>query len=143
MPRDETRSGPERTSAERRRSRRYTVEFLSGMALVVLLLLLPSEPLLAGAPQGVRVLWAMLPLIPLLWSAAAVIRHLRRVDELQRRTVVDALAWGFGTAMITAIGAALIRSAGVAVGDVEWAVFLTGMLGFAAAAAVGSARTSR
>lgn len=142
MQRDET-SGPKRTSAERRRSRRYTAEFLSGMALVVLLLLLPSEPLLAGAPQRARVLWAALPLVPLLWSAAAVVRHLRRVDELQRRMVVDALAWGFGVAMVTAIGAALVRSAGVAVGDVEWAVFLAGMLGFAAAAAIGSARASR
>ncbi|MET0161369.1 MAG: hypothetical protein ABW204_01830 [Microbacteriaceae bacterium] len=142
MSRDET-SGPKRTSAERRRSRRYTAEFLSGMALVVVLLLLPSEPLLARAPQGARVLWAVLPLVPLLWSAAAVVRHLRRVDELQRRMVVDALAWGFGAAMIAAIGAALIRSAGVAVGDVEWAVFLSGMLGFAVAAAIGSARASR
>lgn len=142
MPRDDL-NGPQRTTAERRRSRRYAAEFLSGMALVVLLLLLPGETLVEEASQGARLLWALLPVVPLLWSAAAVVRHLRRVDELQRRMIVDALAWGFAAAMVAAIGAALIRSAGVAVGDVEWAVFLIGMLAFASAVVFSSLRASR
>lgn len=141
---------PERGGREPRRSateigwgRRYLVEFFAGMAAAVVLILIPADAVVPAGAEGWRLVWALTPLLPLVWVCAAVVRHVMRVDELQRRMILGAMGWGFGVAMMTAIATALVRSAGVAVDGAEWLTFAAGMAAFALAVFAASLRASR
>src|SRR4051794_31136585 len=93
----------ERTNTERRSTGAYLREFTQAMVGYVLVLgtiIVLVDFRTAGA-------WkypvALLPVIPALWVMRAVIRHLGRIDEMQRALHVDGMAVGFGVAMITSI----------------------------------------
>jgi hypothetical protein len=87
-----------------------------------------------------RFLWAVLPLIPMLWVVRAVVRHLRRVDEYQRLLLLQGLGVGFVIAMIASVTvgflgvAGLVLPAPLATGG--WIVFAVGMLGWAVAGGI-------
>lgn len=143
MPDVHDTAGPRRTPGEVRRTRRYAVEFSACITVAVVLILLPIEALVGASSETLRTVWALLPLFPALGATVAVIRYVRRIDELQRRLVTDALAIAFGASMLTALAVAFVRSADQPVGQPEWAVFLVGMLAFGLAVAILSARASR
>lgn len=89
-----------------------------------------------------RILWALLPVLPVGWVLWAVIRHLRRVDELQQRLLLQGLGVGFAAAMLASITVGFLGIAGLNMRFAGWIVYGVGMLGWiiaatAAAAAVG------
>ena len=73
--------------------------------------------------------WAllMLPVVPALWGVRAVVRHLRRVDEYQRLLQLEAMAAGFGVAMITAVTVGFVGVGGGATRAAGWIVYGAGM----------------
>ena len=82
--------------------RRYTRDFL--IALVAYGVLLASSGFVVGAnaDAGWRYAVAPLPMIPATFIAIAWVRYFRRMDELQQRIALEALAFAFGgTALIT------------------------------------------
>ncbi|MDP9838340.1 hypothetical protein J2T09_003107 [Neorhizobium huautlense] len=82
---------------------RFFVEFGAGMAAYVIMLI---GSLLLVAGGTVTGAWAtvvsLLPTLPALGVAIAVMRQIRASDELQRRIQLEALSLAFaGTALIT------------------------------------------
>lgn len=82
----------------------------------------------------------MLPVIPALWAVRAVVRHLRRVDEYQRLVQLEAMAVGFGVAMVAAITIGFVGVAGTASVAAGWIVYSAGMVAWAITATFRSRR---
>lgn len=74
--------------------------------------------------------WALilLPVLPALWGVRAIARHLRRVDEYLRQLKLEAVAMGFGAAMITALTLGFMGAAGLATKAAGWIVYFVGMV---------------
>ncbi|GAA2008855.1 hypothetical protein J2S58_002067 [Nakamurella flavida] len=127
-----------RSRGDRDRARAYLREFLPPMLAYVVVM--PLVTVFGGldGTSGWRFVWALLPVVPLLWAAVAVVRHLRRVDELQHRLLLGGLAWGFAAAMGAAVILGLLRFAGVDIVFDTWLVFAAGMMGWVAAAAASA-----
>lgn len=78
------------------RTRRYHIEL--GIALVIYFLLLMGSNWIYDAfhPEGAaKYAIAVLPMLGVIAMVAAILRHVRRLDELQRRTTLEALAFAF------------------------------------------------
>ncbi len=94
-----------------------------------------------GGDAGWRVLWWLVPLVPVVLVIRAVFRALQRSDEYQRGLQLEGMSVGFAAAMFAALTIGLI---GVQVdlprGVDVWAVFSIGMLSWAIAVAIRSAR---
>lgn len=63
-----------------------------------------SQRLLAGdtAGEGMQILLSLAPMLPAIFLCVVIIRMIRRMDELQRKLQVEALALAFaGTALLT------------------------------------------
>ena len=82
--------------------RRYLVEFLGSM-LAYALILVASIWLLKSNPEAAwRIPVALAPMVPAVFVMASVLRFVRRMDELQQRMQLEALAFSFcGTALAT------------------------------------------
>ena len=82
---------------------------------------------------------ALLPLLPAGWLAWAQFRSLRRADEYQRTMQLEAMAIGFGVAMLAALTGGLLDSAGVG-STAQWLqiTFITGVVSWVAALAFRS-----
>ncbi len=83
-------------------TRAYLKEF--GLAMGAYIVLLPASTVIVGRiPHSVwRFPVALVPMVPAVFVLWAVVRNLGRMDELQRRIQIEALACAFGgTALIT------------------------------------------
>lgn len=95
---------------ENLRSRQHLKELIAAIAayavvLVISIVLVQTEP-----AQAIKVLLALAPMIPALFVPRAVIRELRRIDEMQRMIQLEALGISFcGTALLT-FGYAFLES---------------------------------
>src|SRR4051812_6946035 len=105
---------------EQRQRSAYLRDFLPaiagyGVVLAVVLALVGDEVDSAGE-------WTllMLPVVPALWGVRAVVRHMRRIDEYQRLLQLEAMAAGFGVAMITAITLGFVGVGGAATRAAGW-----------------------
>ena len=85
------------------KARRYVLELSSAMVLYVLLLFGAAALERAIEPQGaLKLAINLTPMLGALAAAWAIMRSLWRMDELQRRIHLDAIAMSFlGTALIT------------------------------------------
>lgn len=83
---------------------------------------------------------ALLPMIPAGFAVAAVVRHIARVDEMQRQIVVSGMSLGFGVAVASAATFGFLQMAGL---DTQrwgpWAIFGLAMLAWV----IGSMRYER
>lgn len=84
-------------------TRKYFIEFGGALVVYAVLLVLSILTLKAISPTSpLRVPLAVLPMVGGLLIVVAVVRQLGRIDELQRRTLLEAIAIAFaGTAVIT------------------------------------------
>jgi hypothetical protein len=96
---------------------RHYVRELGGALLAYVLLLVGSIWLLgtlAGGPMGPwRMVVALAPLLPGLLVVRAVVRQLDRLDELQRRVQLEALAFGFAATAVLTLGYGFLERAGL------------------------------
>ncbi|WP_420138721.1 hypothetical protein [Sphingomonas sp.] len=83
--------------------KQYVVELFAAMALYGLLLVGANMVERATDPHGpVKLLLNLVPMIGVLVAAWVILRHLWRMDELQRRIQFHAISLSFiGTALIT------------------------------------------
>lgn len=120
---------------DRDRARAYFVEFFPPMIGYGLLI---GAAALWGGMSGhspARFAWALLPAIPAAFVIRAVVRHVRRADEFQRRQLLAGQSVGFGVAMLVAVTMGLLEAAGLrTVGD-AWFIYVAGMLGWAVTSA--------
>lgn len=128
------------SNGDRERSRQYLREFLLAMGayVVVLLLVLRFGGLDGTSPW--RFGWALLPALPLVGVAVAVIRHLRRLDEFQQRILTQGFACGFAVAMGAAITVGLLGAAGLQTPVGPWIIFGAGMIGWGVSSVVAGRR---
>ena len=125
-----------RSRGDRERARAYLREFLPGMFgyVVAVVLVVTVGGLDGDAPT--RFAWALLPVLPTLWIAVAMARHLRRLDEFAQLVLLRALAVGFGTALTAAVVVGFLELAGAGIPTPTFLVFAAGMAGTGTAAAV-------
>jgi hypothetical protein len=129
-----------RSAGDRRRTRAYLREFVPGIVayMVVLFAALRWGGFDGDSPW--RFLWAALPVLPMIWIAVAVLRHLRRIDEYQRRQLLSGFAVGFAVAMLASISLGILESARLRLEGSPFFVYIAGMLGWAVSSAVLSRR---
>ncbi|MEO6956704.1 MAG: hypothetical protein ABI137_08175, partial [Antricoccus sp.] len=88
---------------DKARAKKYLVEFLPAMLayVVVLLLVLVFGDLTSNKPS--RIIWALLPIVPLVAVVWAVVRHLHRIDQFQSQLMYRGLSIGFVGAVAAAV----------------------------------------
>lgn len=95
---------------------------------LVLVLVLTFGDLDGTSPW--RFVWAVLPVLPLIWVCLAVVRHLRRLDDYQQRLTLLSLGVGFAVAMAAAVSMGLLGAAGLQATATPWIIFGAGMAGW-------------
>ena len=81
---------------------RYLVEFGGAMLAYVVLLPLSIYAYRAVDQDALRAIIAVLPVVPTLLGLVAILRGIRRMDELERRVHFEAVAFAFAaTALLT------------------------------------------
>ncbi len=80
-----------------------------------------------------RFLWALLPVVPALWTVRAMLRHLRRVDDYQQLLLLHGLAVGFAIALIASLTVGFLGVAGLPTQWAGWVIYSAGMLGWVVA----------
>ena len=114
---------------ERRRQRAFRIQAWLGAAtfLITNFALQQWGDLKGHGPW--RVLWAVLPLLPVAWLVTVTVRRVRQLDEYQIKLLVPGLAVGFTAAIVAAITVGTLSAAGFAVpGAAGWIVALVGVL---------------
>lgn len=82
--------------------KRHQWQVLGGMTVYVVVLFICGRYLKLNPPQGLKLLLALLPTLPVIWVMWSVIRYLGQTDELQRRVHLESLAIAAGvTAFLT------------------------------------------
>ncbi|WP_029012440.1 hypothetical protein [Niveispirillum irakense] len=84
-------------------ARRYVIELSSTILAYALMLVGVNKAMQWGwVPDGMQIPVALLPMLPCLLVVWVIMRHIRRLDELQRRMQFEGLAFGFAmTALLT------------------------------------------
>jgi len=78
------------------KTRRYQVELMISLAIYFAFVFGSNWLLRALHPEGaLKYTIAVLPMLGVIATAAAILRHVRRMDELQQRTSLEALAFAF------------------------------------------------
>jgi len=81
---------------------RYVIEFGGAMLAYVVLLPLSIFAYRAVDQDALRAMVAVVPVVPTLLGLAAILRAVRRMDELERRIHFEAVAFAFAaTALLT------------------------------------------
>jgi len=81
---------------------RYVIEFGSAMLAYVVLLPLSIFAYRAVDQDALRAIIAVVPVVPTLLGLVAILRAVRRMDELERRIHFEAVAFAFAaTALLT------------------------------------------
>ena len=121
---NETR-GPRLSAADKRQRDSYLREFIPAIALFAILQVLVELNVDASTP-GAR-LWVLLPVLPMIGIAVALYRAVQRADEYGRIVMLECMALGFGTSMITAMALGFLGGVGVAWTFAGWMIFGVGM----------------
>ncbi len=130
----------DRNRTDERNARAYNRDFMPAVvgyvvSVVAITILIDFED--AG---WWRFLAVLVPLAPAAWGVRAVGRHLRRIDELQRTIHLEAMALGFGVAMIVSLTIGFLDLARVPTDRWgPWVVYGAGMLAWGVHAARRSA----
>ncbi len=93
--------------------KRYFLEL--GLSLVIYMItIFISVHLLKNIDNSssLRAAVALLPMIPAIGICWAVIRHLRRLDEMHRKIQFEALSWAFGLTAVVTFSYGFLESVG-------------------------------
>jgi hypothetical protein len=102
------------TTQQRRSWRQYHVEFSGAMALYVATVLVTTHWLRTHPAAPERVGVALVPVLPVTLALVAILRSFGRADELQRRNLLEALAFAFAGTALFVITYGFLESAGFA-----------------------------
>ena len=81
---------------------RYIIEFSGAMLAYVVLLPLSIYAYRAVDQDALRAIIAVVPVVPTILGLVAILRSIRRMDELERRVHFEAVAFAFAaTALLT------------------------------------------
>jgi hypothetical protein len=130
-----------RSSArERAISNAYQREFWPAMIgyVVVLVPVMVWGGLDGDSPW--RFVWAVLPVIPMLWVVIAVLRHIRRIDDYQRFLLLQGLGVGFAVAMISSVTMGFLAIAGLSIPGAGWIIYGVGMLAWLVTSSIARRR---
>jgi hypothetical protein len=111
--------------------KRYLREFLPAMLVYAVMVMVSVWLLKHQVYRPLRLLFAVLPVIPALFAMWAAIRYVRGLDELQRRIQFEGLASSFLATCVIALTWALLQNAGLPHADIIWVapmlIFLWGV----------------
>jgi hypothetical protein len=129
-----------RSAGDRARARAYYRDFWPGMVgyLVVLTAVIVWGHL--DGPSSWRYLWALVPVVPALLIVRAVVRHVTRIDDYQRRLLLQGLAVGFAIAMLASLTVGFLGVAGLRLAAGGWIIYGAGMLGWAVTSGIARKR---
>lgn len=116
---------PRLSAADRRQRDSYLREFIPAIALFGILLAIVEITVDPDTPRAR--LWVLLPVLPMIGVAVALYRAVQRADEYGRIVMLECMALGFGTSMITAMALGFLGGVGVAWTFGGWLVFGVGM----------------
>lgn len=100
--------------------KRYLREFLPAMGVYAILVMVSVWLLKHQVYPPLRLLFALLPVIPALLAMWAAIRYFRGLDELQRRIQFEGLAFSFLATCALALTWGFLQNAGLPHADVIW-----------------------
>ncbi len=89
-----------------------------------------------------RLVWAVLPLVFMVWNVIVIVLRVRQMDEYQVKLFFPGLAIGFTASMFAAITVGTLSSAGFNVPNGGWPVALVGLLAWAITNVVVKAPTA-
>jgi O-antigen/teichoic acid export membrane protein len=113
--------------------RSYLKEFGGAMAAYVVVLLVAITIVNANPTAPWRYVVVVLPVVPLCFALLAFLRYFRRMDELQRRIQLEALAFSFGVTTIVTITYGFLERAGAPHLPLVWvAPLMIGLWGLGA-----------
>ena len=113
--------------------KRYLKEFLPAMAAYAVMVVVSVWLVKHRVYPPLRILFAILPVIPSLFAMWAAIRYFRGLDELQRRIQFEGLAFSFLATCVLALTWGFLQNAGLPHADVIWVTpVLVGLWGVGA-----------
>ncbi len=98
--------------------KRYTAEMIAAVTAYAVVLVVSIRMLQHGIQGPLRYTVALLPMLPLLLVPFVVVRSLQRMDELQKRIQLEALAFGFTASALLTFGYGFLQ--GVGLPQVNW-----------------------
>ena len=111
--------------------------------MIYVLAVFATSAVVGDDPSAPMRLLLLIPLAPALWSALAIARWVRGSDEYQRQLQLEALAIGFGAAMIGAmtIGLLGMHAEPNRFNQLSpWLIYMIGMLTWGATVAMKTRR---
>lgn len=117
--------GPRLSAADKFQRNSYLREFIPAIALFGILQTLVEINVDANT-SGAR-LWVLLPVLPMIGIAVALYRAVQRADEYGRIVMLECMALGFGTSMVTAMALGFLGGVGAAWSFAGWLAFGVGM----------------
>lgn len=110
------RETPEQTSS----GRRYMLELAGAMVLYAIVLIPAVGWSRANPDAGLRWVVGLIPLLPALLAAWAVLRFFQRMDELARRKLTEGLAFAFAASALFVLTLGFLQVAGLPALSAWW-----------------------
>jgi hypothetical protein len=111
--------------------KRYLREFIPAMLAYSVMVIISVWLLKHQVYPSLRIVFAVMPVVPALFAMWAAIRYFRGLDELQRRIQFEGLAFSFLATCVIALTWGLLQNAGLPHADVIWGapvlIFLWGI----------------
>ena len=102
-------------------SKTYSREFHTAMIAYAVLFLVSVFLIKHGSPSAWwRIPLALTPMIPIIFAVRAFLRFFHRIDELQKRIQLEALALSFGVTCVVAFSYGLLEYAGFPLVSWSW-----------------------
>ncbi|PJJ97429.1 hypothetical protein CO641_10690 [Lysobacteraceae bacterium NML91-0213] len=105
-------------------ARRYSREFLPAMAAYAVLLLASTWLLRSIDSTALRALLALLPFVPVVYAARALLRFLHAMDEFQRKLQLEAFALAALALTLGSFALGLLAAAAVVAPPVDLVLML-------------------
>jgi len=108
-------------------SKQYTRRFIIGMIayLVVLPISLVVLNQLPDVSSIIRLIIALLPVLPAIFMMWAMVQHVRALDELQQRIQLEAFSWSLGATGLVTFTLGFAENAGVSSIGLIWVLPMT------------------
>jgi len=108
------------TPAQLHSARRYMLEFAGAMILYALILMLSIRWIGANPSSGARWVVGLVPMVPTVLGAWAIMRFFGRMDELGRRKLTESLAFAFAASALFVLTLGFLQVAGLGALSVWW-----------------------